>query len=115
MIKYPEAKKGVCKLPESTESVDFANGRYNFDSIVIPERICHLGEYKTLVWCDSLKSITIKAEKFTEEVNEIFSSVNADKVTIYVPEACIENYKQRAKSFNHITSVPLKIKAIGKN
>lgn len=114
MIKYPEGKKGVCELPESTESVDFANGRYNFDSIVIPERICHLGEYKTLVWCDSLKSITIKAEKFTEEVNEIFRSVNADKVTIYVPEACIENYKQRAKGFNHITSVPLKIKAIGK-
>lgn len=115
MIKYPEGKKGVCELPKSTESVDFANGRYNFDSIVIPERICHLGEYKTLVWCDSLKSITIKAEKFTEEVNEIFRNVNADKVTIYVPEACIENYKQRAKGFNHITSVPLKIKAIGKN
>lgn len=115
MIKYPEAKKGVCNLPESTESVDFANGRYNFDSIVIPERICHLGEYRTLVSGGSpLKSLTIKVENHIEEVDEIFRSVNADKVTIYVPEACIENYKQRAKGFNHITSVPLKIKAIGK-
>lgn len=115
MIKYPEAKKGVCELPNSTVSVDFHNGEFEFESIVIPEWIRHIGEYKTLVWCDSLKSITIKAEKFTEEVDEIFRSVNADKVTIYVPEACIENYKQRAKGFNHITSVPLKIKAIGKN
>lgn len=115
MIKYPEAKKGVCELPNSTVSVDFHNGNFEFESIVIPEWIRHIGEYKTLVWCDSLKSITIKAEKFTEEVDEIFRSVNADKVTIYVPEACIENYKQRAKGFNHITSVPLKIKAIGKN
>lgn len=114
MIKYPEAKKGVCELPNSTVSVDFHNGEFEFESIVIPEWIRHIGEYKTLVWCDSLKSITIKAEKFTEEVDEIFRSVNADKVTIYVPEACIENYKQRAKGFNHITSVPLKIKAIGK-
>lgn len=116
MIKYPEGKKGVCELPESTESVDFANGRYNFDSIVIPERICHLGEYRTLVSGGGpLKSITIKVENHIEEVDEIFRRVNADKVTIYVPEACIENYKQRAKGFNHITSVPLKIKAIGKN
>lgn len=114
MIKYPEGKKGVCELPKSTVSVDFHNGNFEFESIVIPEWIRHIGEYKTLVWCDSLKSITIKAEKFTEEVDEIFRNVNADKVTIYVPEACIENYKQRAKGFNHITSVPLKIKAIGK-
>lgn len=113
MIKYPEAKKGVCKLPESTESVDFANGRYNFDSIVIPERICHLGEYKTLVWCDSLKSITIKAEKFTDEVNEIFSSVDADKVIIYVPESKIETYRTRAKVLRTGLSLsPLTIKAI---
>jgi hypothetical protein len=115
MIKYPEAKKGVCELPESTVSVDFHNGNFEFESIVIPEWIRHIGEYRTLVSGGGpLKSITIKAEKFTEEVDEIFRSVNADKVTIYVPEACIENYKQRAKGFNHITSVPLKIKAIGK-
>lgn len=115
MIKYPEAKKGVCELPKSTVSVDFHNGNFEFESIVIPEWIRHIGEYRTLVSGGGpLKSITIKAEKFTEEVDEIFRSVNADKVTIYVPEACIENYKQRAKGFNHITSVPLKIKAIGK-
>ena len=116
MIKYPEAKKGVCELPKSTVSVDFHNGNFEFESIVIPEWIRHIGEYRTLVSGGGpLKSITIKVENHIEEVDEIFRRVNADKVTIYVPEACIENYKQRAKGFNHITSVPLKIKAIGKN
>lgn len=110
MLKYPENKRGLCKLSETTESINFSNGDYKIEDIIIPSKVkhCLLGSCR-----DSLKTLTFEAEKPMQELSQVLKFARKHTI-IYVPEGSIEMYEAVVNKERYKIDGRLTVKAIEK-